>query len=125
MDFCTISKLLGESPELNKALSYEDVVMYIDLVHILKPDLSRWQPSQEDGPPERLPFATHDFLKLCLNLEEETAKLMWHTLRQVAWNVGNNEEDIQKHGYARMKYLDMFLRCGLCRGIGAWFTSCM
>ena len=59
--------------------------MYIDLIHILKPDLSHWQPSQEDGFPEHLPFATHDFLKLCLNFEEETTKLMWHTLWQVAW----------------------------------------
>ena len=125
MDFHTISKLLRKSLELNKALSYEDMVMYIDLIHILKPDHSHWQPSQENGPPEHLPFAPHDFLKHCLNLEEETTKLMWHTLWQVAWNVGNNKEDIQKHGYTHLKYLDIFLRHSLCHGIGAWFTSCM
>jgi len=118
MNFSTISKLLGESPDLSNALSYEDVVTYIDLVRILKPDLSCWQLSRQDGPPERLPVATHDFLKFCLGMEDKIAKLAWHTLRQIAWDVGSKEEDIRKHGCARLKYLKLFLKHGPCRGIG-------
>jgi hypothetical protein len=76
MDFATIAKLLGESPELNKAFSYENMITYIDLIRLLKPYLRCL--SHNDLALERLPLATHDFLKLCLNLEDETAKLAWH-----------------------------------------------
>ena len=119
MDFGTLAKVIGESPQLNKALLYEGVVTYIDLIRILKPDLSRRLPSHQGGPPESLPLATHDFLKLCLNLEDEIAKLAWHALRQIAWDVGTEGEDIHKHGCARLKYLGLFLKYGPCRGIGA------
>ena len=90
MDLSTLASLrvLEASPELNRVLSYEGVITYIDLIRILKPDLNCWQPPHQEGPPEHLPLATHDFLKLCLNLEDELAKLAWHALRQIAWNAG-------------------------------------
>ena len=118
MNFSTISELLGESPDLSNALLYEDVVTYIHLIHILKPDLSCWKLSDRDGPPERLPIAIHDFLKFCLGMEDKIAKIAWYTLRQIAWDVGPEEEDIRKHGYVRMKYLKLFLKHGPCCGIG-------
>ncbi|KIM72850.1 hypothetical protein PILCRDRAFT_829561, partial [Piloderma croceum F 1598] len=75
---------------------------------MLKPDLTCWKLSDRDGPPERLPIAIHDFLKVCLGMEDDLAKLAWHTLRQIAWDVGSEEEDICQHGCACMKYLKLF-----------------
>jgi hypothetical protein len=117
MDLSTLARVLEASPELNRVLSYEGVITYIDLIRILKPDLNCWQPPHQEGPPERLPLATHDFLKLCLNLEDELAKLAWHALRQIAWNAGVEGEDIHQT-CARLKYLHLFLKHGPCRGIG-------
>ena len=82
MNFSAISKLLGESPDLSNALSYEDVVSYIDLIRILKPDLSCWKLSDRDGPPECLPIAIHDFLKFCLCMEDESIALVRASLQQ-------------------------------------------
>jgi hypothetical protein len=118
MDFGTLAKVIGESPQLNKALSYEGVVTYIDLIRILKPNLSHLLPSHQGRPPESLPLATHDFLKLCLNLKDKIAKLAWHALHQIAWDIRTKGEDIHKHGCAHLKYLGLFPKYGPCCGIG-------
>lgn len=86
MDFLATAKLLASSPELASALKYEDLVTYIDLVSILKPKLGRWYGPYQDDPPERLPVNVHEFLKICLGMKDETAKIAWDKLRNLAWS---------------------------------------
>jgi hypothetical protein len=51
---------------------------------ILHLDLSSWKNTEE--PPANLPVAVHDFLKMCLHLDDKTTKLAWATLRHAAWD---------------------------------------
>lgn len=119
MDICTIARLLTDLPELTAALNYEGLTTYIDLVRLLQPDLSWFGNITTREPPEHLPVAYHDFLKLCLGLEDEIAKLAWTTLQHIAWQSDPDAEASRKLNCARSKYLKLFLEHGTCRGIGA------
>jgi len=117
MDFYTVTKVLADSPELSAALNYDGLITYIDLVRLLKPDLIRFVVS-DNGPPEHLPISIHEFLKLSLGMEDETAKLAWANLRVFAWNFDDQAEDPRKTGRARLIYMKLFLEHGSSRGIG-------
>jgi hypothetical protein len=117
MNFYSVTKVIADLPELSAALDYDGLITYIDLVRLLKPDLTRFVVS-ENGPPKHLPVAFHDFLKLSLGLEDETAKLAWATLRLFAWNFDHQAEDPRKTGRVRLKYMRLFLEHGSSRGIG-------
>lgn len=116
VSFKTIASLLAEAPELDAALGYEGIVTYINLVHILHFDLSSWQDTDE--PPANLPVAVHDFLKVCLHLDDEMAKLAWVTLRHAAWDFSAHEDHLLGRGHNDIRYLRLFLKHGLCRGLG-------
>lgn len=117
MKLGTIAKLLADTPTLNAILDLDDIITYIDLVQLLKSDLSLWIGCHQTEPPERLPLAVHDFLKLCIGLlDDEVAKLTWTTLGPVAWEYGYNE-GLQNANRASIKYMRLFLEHGLCRGI--------
>lgn len=118
MDFLTIAKLFADSPELNAALDYESLNTYLDLVRLLKPDLVYSAKFSSNEPPERLPVSVHDFLKICVGLQDETAKLAWAVLRHLAWSMDSDPADFWKTSCARTKYLKLFLEHGACRGLG-------
>ena len=118
MDLCSLIAVLADLPELSAALDYEGLITYIDPVHLLQPNLSRSGYSDAYQPPEHLPLATHDFLRLCLSLDDEMAKLAWATLQHIAWNSDPAARDLRKTVRARLKYLRLFLEHGTCRGIG-------
>ena len=117
MDFYSVTQVIADLPELSAALNYDRLITYIDLVRLLKPDLTRFIVS-ENGPPKHLPVAFHDFLKLSLGLEDETAKLAWATLRLFAWNFDHEADDPRKTSRVRLKYMRLFLEHGSSRGIG-------
>jgi hypothetical protein len=79
MDLGTISRLFVDSSELNVAFDYKGLVTYVDLIRLLKPELTCLE-EPKNSPPEHLPIAIHDFLKLSLGLEDKIAKLAWATL---------------------------------------------
>jgi len=80
MNFYSITKVIADLPELSAALNYDDgLITYVDLVHLLKPDLTLFVVSK-NHPPEHLPISIHTFLKLSLSMEDEIAKFAWATL---------------------------------------------
>jgi hypothetical protein len=117
MDFYSVTQVIADLPELSAALDYDRLITYIDLVRLLKPDLTRFVVS-ENGPPKHLPVAFHDFLKLSLGLEDKTAKLAWATLRLFAWNFDHEADDPQKTSCVCLKYMRLFLEHESSRGIG-------
>ncbi|KAJ7464904.1 hypothetical protein B0H11DRAFT_2308663 [Mycena galericulata] len=98
-------------------LSYDSTTTYVDLVQLIKPYLSALQPSYRSGPPELLPVDAHDFLKLCLGMNDDVAKLAWERLRNTAWshNLTSTEELA-----ARTKHINLFFQHGLTRKIGVY-----
>ena len=117
MDFYSVTQVITDLPELSAALDYDRLITYIDLVHLLKPDLTLFVVSK-NGPPKHLPMAFHDFLKLSLGLEDKTAKLAWATLRLFAWNFDHKADDPQKTSCVCLKYMRLFLEHESSRGIG-------
>ena len=71
--------MIAGLPELSAALDYDGLITYVDLIHLLKPNLTCFAVS-ENGPSECLPISIHEFLKLSLRMEDKTAKLTWATL---------------------------------------------
>lgn len=116
--------MIAGLPELSAALDYDGLITYVDLVHLLKPDLTRFAVS-ENGPPERLPISIHEFLKLSLGMEDETAQLAWATLRTFNWNFHNEAEDLRKTGRACLIYMKLFIERGSSCGIGTSYNSYM
>lgn len=96
-------------------LSYDSTTTYVDLIRLIKPYLSALQPSYPSGPPELLPVDVHDFLKLCLGMNDDVAKLAWERLRNTAWSHDlTSAEELA----ARTKHINLFLQYGLTRKIG-------
>ena len=60
MNFYSVTKVITDLPELSAALNYDGLITYIDLVCLLKPDLTHFVVSK-NGPPKNLPTAFHDF----------------------------------------------------------------
>lgn len=80
LSLATITNILAESPKLGATFNYNGLVTYVNLVRILQTDLLLYQGINKSKPPEHLPVSTHDFLKLCLGLDNKIAKLAWATL---------------------------------------------
>lgn len=118
MDIITIANALASYPGLDKALDFEQISVYIDLVRLIKPDLGRYAKSNGLEAPDRLPHNLHDFLKQCLGLQDETAKQAWSALGSLAWGVDKDSEEFRRSSCARTKYLKYFLQFGTSRGIG-------
>ena len=79
-----LAKTLGEYLKLSSALSYEAVVQYIDLLCCLKPTTALKKPSYNSTPPDSLTVNVHEFLKVCLDISDDTAKLAWTSLWELA-----------------------------------------
>jgi hypothetical protein len=117
MDFYCVTKVITDLSKLSTALNYDGLITYINLVHLLKPDLTHFVVF-ENGTPKHLPVAFHNFLKLSLRLEDETAKLAWATLQLFAWNSDHEADDPQKTSCVCFKYMRFFLEHRSSRGIG-------
>lgn len=114
MNFLGLAKTLGEHPQLSASLSYEDVVRYIDLLRCLKPTIALQRPSYDSSPPDSLTANVHEFLKVCLDISDDTAKLAWTSLRELAWTSPVTEVEADA---LRYKYIKLFMQHGLSRGI--------
>ncbi|KAJ7457135.1 hypothetical protein B0H11DRAFT_1738737 [Mycena galericulata] len=100
---------------MDSPLDFSSTVQYIDLIQLLKPSL-RWnQASYQVDPPDTLPVNIHNFLKICLNLADDVAKLAWEKLRVTAWS---HYLSAVEELAARTKYMVLFLQHGLSRDIG-------
>lgn len=86
MNFLELAEVLNSCLKLSAGLSFDVVVKYVDITCLLKPTISLMEASYHLDPPEYLTVATHEFLKVCLNISDETAKLAWATLRKLTWS---------------------------------------
>src|ERR1700751_883323 len=115
-----ILKILGNALELASATHFQDIVSFVELVHLLKPTLRRLQASYQPGPPETLPRHIHDFLMAALSLSDTLTKLYWTTLRDLAWFA---ELKLGEELAYRTKHIRLFLDHGTQRQIGATIHS--
>jgi len=95
-------------------------VNYVNLVCCLKPTIALQEASFHLDPPESLTAPIHEFLKVCLSMSDETAKLAWAVLQKVAWSfeATEAEEDLLQH-----KYINLFMEHGLSRKISESYLS--
>ena len=96
-----LAKVLVDRPELAAILSFEDVVRYVDLIHCLKPLIAMQEASYHHDPPDTFSVQFHEFLKICLDISDGTAKLAWFTLHTLAWecHATEGEEEGLQHRY--------------------------
>ncbi|KII92428.1 hypothetical protein PLICRDRAFT_134020 [Plicaturopsis crispa FD-325 SS-3] len=121
MDFNALLEALNAYPPLRSAVDYDALTMYMDLVRLLKPTLTLIKPSYQEGPPDALPVGVHDFLRVSIGVEDETAKLMWIAFRDFAWRTNSSEDEERVwRASARVKYMRVFLENGLSRGVGIY-----
>jgi hypothetical protein len=116
MNLTELAHILADTPELASVLNFDDAVTYVDLIRCMKPTLRLLKPSYHNDPPASLPHANHDFLKVCLGVTDDVAKLAWATFCTLAWKddpVNSWESNASLHA----KYAALFLEHGLCRGI--------
>jgi hypothetical protein len=121
MNFTDLLRTLDSMPELASAMTYDDAVTYIDLIRCLKPSISLRLSSFHEDPPDLLTLAEHDFLKACLQITDDVAKLAWATFSDVAWKTSPicETNNWAWNANAHVKYIGLFLEHGLCRGISA------
>jgi hypothetical protein len=120
MSLSDLAHTLVYTPELASVLSFDAAVKYVDLVRCLKPSLRLLLLSYDRDTPPTLPVATHDYLKVCLGVTDDIAKLAWATFRHLAWD--NSEVNSWEwNANAHVKYVCLFLEHGLSRGISKCF----
>jgi CxC5 like cysteine cluster associated with KDZ transposases len=88
-------------------------------VQCLKPLIALQEASYHSGPPASLTVSIHEFLKVCLNISDNTAKLAWAAFRDLAWTFEGTEGDIDALHH---KYIKLFMKHGLSRGISMFRT---
>ena len=114
MDFAQLTTALNDNLELSAALGYNAVVKYIDLVRCLKPTIALQEASYHLNPPECLSVSIHEFLKICLDMSDDTSKLAWAIFRDLAWEFEGAEDEVDT---LQHKYIKLFMEHGLSRGI--------
>ena len=114
MSLLQLTSALNNNPQLATALNYDAVVNYIGLIRCLKPSIALQQASYHRDPPDSLTVSIHEFLKVCLDISDDTAKLAWAVSRNLAWAFEGTDEDIDA---LQHKYIKLFMEHGLSRGI--------
>jgi len=109
-------RVLHEHPYLSVILDINGCVSFLELVQLIRPALELHLHPGEAGPMERLTLAAHGFLMDCLNLNNEDMKLVWHTLREIAWNqkVLGHEGRVSLGSRYIQKFLDHGYHQGIC-----------
>ena len=120
MSSIQLASILSDNQELSGALNYDVIANYIGLVRCLRPSIALQEASYHPGPPASLTVSIHEFLKVCLDISDDTAKLAWAAFRDLAWAFEGTEEDMDALHH---KYIKLFMEHGLSRGIGKFRTS--
>lgn len=108
--------ILHEHSYLSEILDINGCISFLELVRLLKPTLELHLRPGDAGPMERLTLAAHGFLMDCLDLKSEDMKLVWYTLRDVAWEqkpLSQEERDSLGRHYIQ-KFLDHGHHQGIC-----------
>ncbi|KAF4617929.1 hypothetical protein D9613_005655 [Agrocybe pediades] len=110
MELSTFLSTLTAHPEVAKHLDFNACLAFIELIQLLKPALQLYlNPDFEEPMPlSELPVDILKFFELSLDLDHESAKMIWEILCPIAWALGS-PSDIQAFDY------------GLSRGV-AFFT---
>jgi hypothetical protein len=116
MNLSALSRMLADTPALASRLEFSDIVKYVSLVQCLQPVISLLLPSFNLDAPETLPHAHHEFLRVCMGLPDDIAKLVWTTFRNLAWN-DNPDDDNNFDPGKYIEYTPLFLEHGLSCGI--------
>ena len=113
----TLVSVLSSYPDLLKTITLDDCIRYIELIRLIKPTLSLYQPpgTAEHLPLTGLPVNALEFLKRCLKIEHETAKILWVALCPIAWSQDLTADQIEAFG---PRYLQLFLDHGSALGLG-------
>jgi CxC5 like cysteine cluster associated with KDZ transposases len=114
MSLLQLASALNNNPQLATALNYDAVVNYIGLIRCLKPSIALQEASYHCDPPDSLTVSIHEFLKVCLDISDDTAKLAWAVFRDLAWTFEGTDGDIDA---LQHKYIKLFMEHGLSRGI--------
>lgn len=106
----TLVSVLSDHPEVDEHLDIDGCFKFLELVQLLKPTLSLYQPPDVLSylPLEKLPLNALIFLQKCLDLEHESSKIIWKALAPIAWSLGDLS-DIQAFG---RRYLQLFIDHG-------------
>jgi len=121
MSLLQLASALSNNPQLATALNYDAVVNYIGLIRCLKPSIVALQEaSYHHDPPDSLTVSIHEFLKVCLDISDDTAKLAWAVFRDLAWTFEGTDGDIDA---LQHKYIKLFMEHGLSRGISTFYNS--
>jgi len=106
---------LSKNPNIEDILNIDVCLQFVELLHIMKPNLQLYQSQGETKPLQRLPCNVHDFICASLQLEHEHTKLLWEALREVAWEIELEIKDLQSYA---ARYLQVFLDHNPACGIG-------
>jgi len=119
MELDLVVRILGNYPVLRSQLTLTTTIQYVDLICLLKPDISHLHASYQSGPPEHLPVNIHEFLITSLGITDDIGKLAWTAFNHIAWA---HEKSVMcnsiKRADVKSEYVRMFLEHGLCRGLG-------
>jgi hypothetical protein len=112
----TLISILHEHPYLSVILDINNCISFLQLIRLIKPALELHLRPGDTGPMERLTLAAHGFLMDCLGVKSEDMKLIWYTLRDVAWEqtpLSHEERDSLGRRYIQ-KFLEHGYHQGIC-----------
>jgi hypothetical protein len=88
MSFAQLTDACQPYPTLRQ-LDCDKIVLYISLLRHLKPQITFTHISTQCHAPQGLPKSIHDFLRLAIDVEDDTARILWTAVRDIAWSEEN------------------------------------
>ncbi|KAL0947556.1 hypothetical protein HGRIS_013649 [Hohenbuehelia grisea] len=116
MDLPELVQILCQYPALTTYFSLDSLVVFINLLQILKPTLSLQQSSQDTDPPDGLPLNVVQFLAQALSIPDDVVLFAWAALKQIAWS-NPPIALVDAVRTSPLLYIKLFLVHGLSRGL--------
>lgn len=99
---------------IEQILDFAGCLKFIELVQLLRSQISLTLPRDDPGPPQFLRQSVHQFLCKCLALSYEDMKVVWQALSQSAWRFSVKEDSLYNFG---QRQIECFLKYGAPFGI--------
>ena len=85
MELLELAHLLTTHPEVTELLTWNDLVVFCDLIWWLKADIASTQPPGATAAPLILPSNIEGFFGAVFSLTGDDIKRLWTVLRDLAW----------------------------------------
>ena len=120
MNLLELGSLLRSEPDLARLLVFRDLIIFGDLVHWLREEISAVQLPGITTAPPTLPTRIHGFFCDIFGLTDNDTKRLWEILRDAVWD---NEVFGELEQHRAHALVPLFLKYGPAHGLSTLHSA--